>query len=173
MSDSNETLHPRGDQTISADESVLGDRKELAFVALERTRMPIVISNPRLPDNPIVLANSAFLQQTGYAANEVIGRNCRFLQGSGTDPDVVDMIRNAVRAEQPLTVELVNYRKYGTPIWNQLHVSPVHDDAGKLSYFFASQMDVTEAHRANDLKAAEHSLLREVDHRAKNALALV
>lgn len=152
---------------------MLGDHKALAFVALERTRMPIVITDPRLPDNPIVLANNAFLEQTGYTAGEVIGRNCRFLQGPDTDPMALDAIRMALRTHKPVTIELLNYRKDGAPFWNQLHVSPVYDDGGELLYFFASQMDVTDTHRAIELKLAEHALLLEVDHRARNALALV
>ena len=166
-------LHPSADQPIIASERALRDGKELAFVALERTRMPIAISDARLPDNPIVLVNAAFLAQTGYAAGEVIGRNCRFLQGPDTDPRAVEIIRNALAVPEPVTVELLNYRKSGRPFWNQLHVSPVHNDDGQLSYFFASQMDVSAARQARDLERAELALLREVDHRAKNALALV
>ena len=107
-----------------ATEGALRDGKELAFVALERTRMPMVVSDPRQPDNPIVLVNSAFLQQTGYTAGECIGRNCRFLQGPGTEPRAVEIIREGLAAETPFTVELLNYRKDGRSFWNQLYVQP-------------------------------------------------
>ena len=166
-------LHPTADQPIIAAEGALRDGKELAFVALERTRMPMAISDARLPDNPLVLVNAAFLAQTGYAAGEVIGRNCRFLQGPDTEPRAIEIIRDALAIPEPVTVELLNYRKDGRPFWNQLHVSPVYNDNGELSYFFASQMDVTATRQARDLERAELGLLREVDHRAKNALALV
>ena len=79
-----------GDDTSVATGKVLRDRRELALVALERTRMPMVVTDPRLPDNPIVLANHAFLDLTGYTADEVVGRNCRFLQGAGTDEAALD-----------------------------------------------------------------------------------
>lgn len=149
------------------------DHAQLAKIAVERTRMPMVVSDPQLPDNPIVFANQAFLDQTGYTADEVIGRNCRFLQGPETDPAAVARMRAAVAAGEGLTIELLNYRRDRSTFWNRLLLSPITDDEGRLLYYFASQEDVTPARRARDLAAQEHRLLREVDHRAKNALALV
>lgn len=165
--------HLHGDTSSASTSQAEVDRRELAFIAMERTRMPMVITDPQQPDNPIVLANRSFLEETGYAADEVIGRNCRMLQGGGTDPAAVSQVRNALKDQREITIELLNYRKDGTPFWNQLYISPVHDDDGRLLYFFASQMDVTRRRDAEELEAAEHLLLREVDHRAKNALALV
>ncbi len=148
-------------------------RRDLSIVAMERTRTPMVVTDPRLPDNPIVLANNAFLELTGYSAADVVGRNCRFLQGRDTDPATLDEIRNAVAEERETTVEILNYRSDGRPFWNQLMMSPVFDDDGALRFYFASQIDVTVRRAAQDLEATEHRLLKEVDHRAKNALALV
>jgi PAS domain S-box-containing protein len=165
--------HLRGDAPAASNPGVLVDRAQLAFIAVERTRMPMVVSDPRLPDNPIVLANSAFLTMTGYSAEEVIGRNCRFLQGPDTDPASVDQIRAAIADNRELTIELLNYRRDGKPFWNQLFIDPIFDDAGRLAYHFASQIDVTEKRRVQQMEATEHGLLMEVDHRAKNALALV
>ena len=133
----------------------------------------MVVSDPRLPDHPIVFANQAFLDTTGYTADAVIGRNCRFLQGPETDPAAIAAIREALAAETDLTIELLNYRRDGTAFWNRLMISPIFDDAGHLIYHFASQLDVSEERRARALAEHEHILLREVDHRAKNALALV
>lgn len=172
-SEGDSAVRLRGDMPAAAAEDALGDRRELTFVAVERTRMPIVITNPRLPDNPIVLANAAFLATTGYAANEVIGSNCRFLQGSDTNRTTVDEIRAAVAAKLEITRDILNYRKDGTGFWNRLFVSPVFDETGRLAYFFASQLDVTDERRVKELEAAEHRLLREIEHRAKNSLALV
>lgn len=157
----------------AASPEVLADRADLALIAVERTRMPMVIADARQPDNPIVLANQAFLNLTGYAAEEVIGRNCRFLQGTGTSPEAVAAVRRAVAARSPVELELLNYRKDGTTFWNDLHLDPVLDERGELAYFFASQRDVTERRRAHALEATERRLLLEVDHRAMNALALV
>ncbi|MDB5662796.1 MAG: signal transduction histidine kinase [Sphingomonas bacterium] len=162
-----------GDPPAAATPQSCADRRELAFIAIERTRMPMVITNPREPDNPIVIANHAFLEMVGYSADEVLGRNCRFLQGHGTDPAAIGEVRAAITAERDVTVDLLNYRKDGTAFWNQLFVSPIHGDDGELLYFFASQLDVTQQRVAQKLEAVEHRLLREIDHRAKNALALV
>jgi PAS domain S-box-containing protein len=151
----------------------LADRFELAAIALDRTRMPMAVTDPRQPDNPIVLANQAFLDLTGYTADEVIGRNCRFLQGEGTAPATIAEIRAALAAEHEVNIEILNYRKDGSAFWNQLHISPVHDDDGVLLYFFASQDDVTEFRKVQSLEANEHRLLKEVDHRARNVLAVV
>ncbi|WP_454762181.1 blue-light-activated histidine kinase [Caulobacter segnis] len=162
-----------GDEPVAASAQGRADRRELSFIAVERTRMPIVIADARAGDNPIVLANQAFLALTGYAADEVLGRNCRFLQGPETSAAAVAQIRLALAAQQERTVELLNYRKDGSTFWNRLLLSPVHDDQGELLYVFSSQLDVTQQRKAEALAAVEHRLLREVDHRAMNALAVV
>ncbi|MDB5660828.1 MAG: signal transduction histidine kinase [Cypionkella sp.] len=150
------------------------DRRELALVAVERTRMPMVVSDPNQPDNPIVLAHHAFLDLTGYSATEVIGRNCRFLQGPDTAPADIDRLRQALaRGNDHIELELLNYRKDGSTFWNQLAISSVRNAEGQLLYHFASQKDVSARRAAEALEANEHRLLMEVDHRAMNALALV
>ncbi len=151
----------------------LADRDTLAAIAVERTRMPMVITDPRQHDNPIVLANKAFLSLTGYRAEEVLGRNCRFLQGEATSPAAVAAIREALQQEREIEIEILNYRKDGSAFWNKLGLSPVHDEGGELLYVFASQIDVTELRKVQGLEAAEHRLLKEVDHRARNVLAIV
>jgi PAS domain S-box-containing protein len=165
------TVH--GDPPAAALPDILPDRSALAAVAVERTRMPMVVTDPRLPDNPIVLANKAFLHLTGYSGEEVLGRNCRFLQGEGTSPEAIAAIRDALREERNVDVEILNYRKDGSAFWNQLTLSPVFDDGGKLRYVFGSQIDVTEFRKVQSLEASEHRLLKEVDHRARNVLAVV
>lgn len=161
------------DRPRAAAPEVMDDRRDLASVALERTRMPIVITDARQADNPIVLANQAFLDLTGYSDVEVIGRNCRFLQGSATSAEAIEQVRMAVKEQRDVTVELLNYRKGGSTFWNQLYVSPICDREGRAIYFFASQVDVSDKRRARELQESEHRLLREVDHRAVNALAVV
>ena len=116
--------------------------------ALRQSRMAVCVTNPRLPDNPIVFVNAAFLELTGYALRDVLGRNCRFLQGPQTDRAHVEKLREAVRAEKSVVVELLNYRRDGTPFWNALHVGPIRDASGRLIYYFGSQWDVTEVHEA-------------------------
>ena len=104
----------------------------------------IVIADPRLPDAPIIYANPAFLALSGYPEDEVVGYNCRFLQGSGTDPATVDALRAAIRAQRPIQVMILNHKKNGTPFWNEVTVSPVRDAAGQLTHFVGIQTDITD-----------------------------
>ena len=165
--------HLTGDRSVAATQQAQIDRRELTLIAVERTRMPMIVTDPREPDNPIVMVNTAFLKGMGYTIDEVIGQNCRFLQGTDTDPAAIDKIRQAIVDEQVLTIELLNYRKDGSSFWNELYISPIHNDDGKLIYFFASQLDVSERHQMHKLQANERAMLREIEHRAKNALALM
>ena len=105
--------------------------------------MTILITNPRLPDNPIVFANKAFQSLTGYDSDEIIGKNCQFLQGPATDPRHITMIQTALDVGQPIDVDILNYKKSGEPFWNRLHISPVKTDSGEIQYFVSSQLDVT------------------------------
>lgn len=163
--------------------------------AVRATRMPMVVTDPAQPDNPIVFCNVAFQNLTGYAREEIIGRNCRFLQGPATDADTIEKVRAAIKAGHDVDVDLLNYRKDGTTFWNALYMSPVYDKDGILRFFFASQMDVTERveaqliiseqkemvereveRRTADLRAALDAktiLLHEVDHRVKNNLTMI
>jgi PAS domain S-box-containing protein len=163
-----------GDAPAAAEPEVMLDRRELSLVAIERTRMPMVITDPRQPDDPIVLANQAFLDLTGYSAGEVLGQNCRLLQGPDTATEDIDLVRQALRDRQHhIDAELLNYRKDGSTFWNQLSISAVHDAKGELIYYFASQKDVTARRDAQKLADSERLLLKEIDHRSLNALALV
>ncbi len=110
----------------------------------------VVISDPSLPDCPIVFANPAFHRITGYAPEEVIGRNCRFLQGPASDPAAVAAIRAAIAEARPVAVALVNYRKDGRRFVNELHISPVFGEDGRLVSFLGIQHDVTARVRAED-----------------------
>jgi len=111
--------------------------------AVHRTRMPMTLSDPNLPDCPLVYVNPAFIALTGYTPEASIGRNCRFLQGPDTDADAVQRIHQAVQERRAVNEEIYNYRRDGSGFWNALYISPVFDDDGRLIYFFASQLDVT------------------------------
>ena len=140
-----ETDHATSHLSGSLDtESKVGD----PFAAAVRaTRMPMIVTDPRQFDNPIVFANDAFLKLTGYTRLEVTGRNCRFLQGPDTDSAAVDEVRAAIRDERDIRIDILNYRKDGSTFHNALFVGPVRDETGKVVYFFASQLDVSEHHR--------------------------
>ncbi len=140
--------HHTGDgRNIAAEGMGLGG-KDIFFAAVQMTRMPMCLSDPSKPDMPLVFVNEAFQRMTGYEAHEILGRNCRFLQGPATDPASVQQVRRAVAASEDLAIELINYKKDGTPFWNALYLSPVFDAEGKLIYMFASQLDVTRRHEA-------------------------
>ena len=116
----------------------------------------LTVADVTLPGQPLVYASRAFLRLTGYSADEVMGRNCRFLQGPDTDRAVRERIGSAIRAREPLTVELVNYRKDGSAFWNELKLSPVTEADGSVHRYIGLQSDVT------DRRARE----REVERRA-------
>ncbi|MFC0409138.1 ATP-binding protein [Roseomonas elaeocarpi] len=122
----------------------LSERGGVFFAAVEMTRMPMILADPRQDDCPIVFANNAFLDLTGYEEAEVLNRNCRFLQGAGTDPSSVTQLRDAIRERRPIALEILNYRRDGTPFWNAIFMGPVFDQGGELIYFFASQLDVSK-----------------------------
>jgi len=130
--------------------------------------MPMVVSNPRLPDNPIVFANASFCRLTGYAREEIVGRNCRFLQGPETDPAAVARIRDAVRRGQGVELDIRNHRKGGEPFWNRLLIAPVHAADGSVAYFVASQVDVTlERERLEGLEHHNAALAAELAGRRR------
>ncbi len=134
-------LHHWRESTITDPD--LQDRGGVFFAAIEMTRMPMLLTDPNKDDNPIVFANKAFLDLTGYEEDEVLGRNCRFLQGAQTDRHAVEEMREAVRTRSSVALELLNYRRDGSPFWNAVFIGPVYDTQGTLQYFFASQLDVT------------------------------
>lgn len=108
---------------------------------LERIEKNFVLTDPRLADNPIIFASDSFLELTEYTREEVLGRNCRFLQGPETDQAVVGMIRDAIREEREVTVQLLNYTKTGKRFWNLFHLQPMRDQKGELQYFIGVQLD--------------------------------
>ncbi|WP_271079533.1 PAS domain-containing protein [Aurantiacibacter sp. MUD61] len=141
--------------------------------AMAQTRMAVCLTDPSLPDDPIVFCNEAFQQLTGYRRDEIVGRNCRFLQGPDTDQAQVAKIRDAIRSEEVVVVEILNYRKDGTRFWNTLHLGPIYDEEGNLKYFFGSQWDVTDIHLSRAEERHAKAMAREVSHRLKNVFAVI
>jgi PAS domain S-box-containing protein len=111
--------------------------------ALMLIQQSFCLSDPTLPDCPIVHASDAFMRMTGYDAADILGRNCRFLQGPDTDPDAVAQLRRDIASATPTTVRLLNYTKAGTPFWNSVHVAPIRDATGRVVLFIGVQVDVT------------------------------
>jgi len=136
----------------------LDDRGDVFFAAIEMTRMPMILTDPHQPDNPIVFANKAFLDLTLYEEAEVMGRNCRFLQGAQTDREMVNQLRDAISARESIALEILNYRRDGTPFWNAVFIGPIYDTSGNLLYFFASQLDVTRRRESEKASAQAHKM---------------
>ena len=126
---------------------------------MAQTHMSVCLTDPHREDNPIVFVNDAFEALTGYPPAEALGRNCRFLQGPETDPAAIETIRDGLRGEDVVVLEIVNYRRDGERFVNALHLGPVYDDAGRLIYFFATQWDVSgvDKLRAERDREREHA----------------
>lgn len=152
-------------------------RVELALKdrALAATAEGVTIADSRLPDNPLIYANAGFERLTGYSVQEVLGRNCRFLQGPETDPKTTERLRAAIREKREITVTLLNYRKDGTRFWNRLSITPVRDEEGNVTHFIGIQSDVTEQKNAEEalqaakteLEAAYRSMKRDLEAAAR------
>ena len=111
---------------------------------IETSPIAAVISDPRQADNPIIKCNRAFEELTGYGRDEIIGRNCRFLAGPETEPVLTEEIKTAVRERRPVLVEILNYKKDGSPFRNAVLVAPIFDDKGELEFFLGSQVEIAD-----------------------------
>ena len=116
-----------------------GDVAKAALLTEEEREQSVVITNPALPDNPMIFISDEFEKQTGYSPQEALGRNCRFLQGPDTDPRAVEAIRRALESESAIVIDLLNYRKDGTKFWNRLRIRPLYGDDGKVMFFAGAQ----------------------------------
>jgi PAS domain S-box-containing protein len=126
------------------------DKLRLLERAVTASTNSIVITDPNLPDDPLVYVNPAFEETTGYASEEAVGHNCRFLQGEDRDQPAVEELRSAVREGRHCTVVLRNYRKDGSLFYNELSIYPMRDQRGRVTNFVGVQNDITERIRAEE-----------------------
>ncbi|MCJ8140969.1 PAS domain-containing protein [Falsirhodobacter halotolerans] len=153
-------------------ETMLPNLDDPFAAAVSVTRMPMIVTDPRLPDNPIVFVNDAFVTLTGYSREDLLGRNCRFLQGPGTNTDDITRVRNAIARRESIEIDLLNYRKDGSSFWNRLLVSPVFSKEGELTHFFASQFDVSpERNRLAEMTRNQGELEQEIERRMRDIAA--
>ena len=143
--------------------------------AIASSSCGVVIADMLQPDRPLIYCNRSFIEMTGYDRSEVLGKNCRFLQGPDTHGPDVERLRSAVRAGEDCTLTLLNYRKNGTPFWNHLTISPVRNDDGILTHYIGVQTDITlqkeeESRRQQQLQV--EMLLRQVTQRIRSSLDL-
>lgn len=133
--------------TVAADNDVA--RRDLTLVeVVQQAQRAFVVTNPALPDNPIVWSSDEFSKLTGYDRSEVCGRNCRFLQGPKTNPKAVDAVRKAINNSHEASVVLLNYRKDGSTFWNRFFIAPLHDSKGNVTYYVGVQTDVSSSIRS-------------------------
>jgi len=146
--------------SIGLDDESIDGKKASALVrsdfqlidSLSAGQQNFVLSDPRLPDNPIVFATPGFYKLTGYTAEQVLGRNCRFLQGSGTDPKTVDIVRKAIQSGSDCTVCILNYKADGTPFWNQFFVAALRDSDNCIVNYVGVQTEIEPDAGANALE---------------------
>lgn len=159
---------PKTTAALSAVE--LGHHKALAdsdgklIKCLQFSQQNFTVSDPSLPDNPIVYASEGFIKLTGYSRDQILGRNCRFLQGPGTDPDAVDIIRRAIALGEDASVCLLNYRADGTPFWNQFFVAALRDERGNIVNYVGVQCEVAQGSMEEELKERVKSLNWDDEH---------
>jgi PAS domain S-box-containing protein len=135
---------------------------ELKERAMDEANLGITISDPDREDNPLIYVNDGFVEQTGYTSADAIARNCRFLQADDRDQSALDDLREAIAAEEAITVELRNYRKDGEQFWNRLSVTPVYDEHDRLTHYIGIQQDVTEEKTREQRLRALNATTREL-----------
>ncbi len=121
---------------------VLDRANERLDALIANSPIASVISDPRQQDNPIIACNAAFIELTGYREEEIIGRNCKFLAGPATEPWLTETIRRGVKRHSPVLVEILNYKRDGTPFRNAVLVAPMFDEEGELEFFLGSQVEL-------------------------------
>lgn len=126
----------------------LFDREDVRSF-FNQTNVGIVVSDPKEVDNPMVYVNETFVNMTGYSKEEVIGKNCRFLQGADTDEAAIAAIRNALKEKTQISITIKNYKKDGTAFWNRLNITPIFDEKKMIKYFLGVQEDITEMFTKN------------------------
>lgn len=144
---------------------------ELKERAMDEAPVGITIADASAPDAPLIYLNDQFTELTGYDRSDVLGRNCRFLQGAETDPAAVTAMREAIDAGEPVSVELVNYRADGEEFWNEVTIAPVRDGDGNITHFVGFQSDVTRRKEAEFAVEAERQNLEHLLGRINGLIA--
>ena len=144
--------------------------QDLKDRALAAAAEGITISDAKIPNQPIIYVNQGFERLTGYLAEEVIGLNCRFLQGDETDAETIQHISEALERDQTCSVEILNHRKDGTPFWNRLSITPVKNESGITTHFIGIQSDITKRKNTEEALEKTNSRLEEANQNMKNGL---
>ncbi len=149
-----------------------GFSEQHSFSRFTNARVPILITNPHLADNPIVYVNQEFTRVTGYARSAVIGRNCRFLQGEQTNINDVDSIRLGLENEESITQDILNYRANGEPFMNRLIVSPILDTEGQTQFYMSIQKELKPKDVSTSIALADAQMV-EIQNRVQSDLSMI
>ena len=142
--------------------ATLAEQYALLNYAIDASNNCIVVSDPNQEDNPLIYVNTGFERLTGYSFDEAVGRNCRFLQNGEHEQPGLTQLRKALKAGRDVQTTIRNYRKDGTPFWNELYVSAIRDEGGDLLYFTGVQNDVTRrVEQERNLKSAVEASLQD------------
>ncbi|MFT4536155.1 MAG: sigma-B regulation protein RsbU (phosphoserine phosphatase) [Saprospiraceae bacterium] len=145
-------------------------KNDLLQKAANESSEGITISSMSEKNRPLIYVNDGFQRMTGYSENEVIGRNCRFLQGEGTDQEAVQKIRDAIKKEESCIVELLNYKKNGTQFWNRLSITPIRDNDQKVSHYVGVQSDITHLNETKNRLVEANNILQKFRKRILDEL---
>jgi two-component system CheB/CheR fusion protein len=184
------SVHFSGKRFLFASARDISERRATEYemrmqsLAIESTSSGILITDAKCDDQPIIYANPGFCKMTGYAESEILGRNCRFLQGVATDREVIAAMRAAIRNGQAHRTTLLNYRKDGTTFWNDLQLTPVFDERGMLTNFVGVQNDVTDQlqtqealqesqQRAQQASLAKSEFLANMSHEIRTPMTAI
>lgn len=134
----------------------VGGVDDIKGQAMDEAPIGVTITDPALDDNPLVYVNDGFVRVTGYQREEILGQNCRFLQGEATEDEPVAAMREAIHNEESVTVELRNYRKDGKLFWNQVSIVPLRDQTGEVCHYVGFQRDISERMQRQTVLEALH-----------------
>lgn len=153
--------------------SANGDDVDAIVESIHASPIATIVTDKRQPDNPIIAANAPFTLLTGYCRDEILGRNCRFLAGRGTEPEAQTALRESIASGQPIVVELTNYRKDGSAFRNAVMIAPVRDRAGKVVLFVGSQMAVDATNGGGLRRGRADAMIAALTPRKRQVLALM
>lgn len=173
-----------GTNTDITDQMLIENELRIRTRAIEFATNGIIITDARGKENPIVYVNRAFEALTGYSREEVVGKNCRFLQGKNTDPKHVQLLRQAVERREECHVTILNYTREGRPFWNDLHIAPIQDEHGRVTHFVGVQTDISPRIRyerrleeaqnaANSANRAKSEFLANMSHEIRTPLTAI
>ena len=141
---------------------------DIYLKALNSATSGIIITDNKLPDNPIIYCNKAFEKISGYTYNEIIGHNCRFLQAQDRSQEERRILREAVKENRECIIEIRNYKKNGSLFWNELIISPVTNDAGETTHFIGVQNDITYRKKVElEIREQKENIERKIVERTK------